>query len=238
MAPLTTIWEVIDRSIFEVIRLKLVAEGYLPDITLFDTSTPSGLQAWKDAIDTIIADKGFYIQLYGAGSNQSKNDKSTPRIVYIPRRIFPGDLGGNPERIYTEDVNGNTFSSTVRPPQTSEFQFDISLVSKRSREERVLNAIMGDIFSKRAYIPFYTNTGDPNLDQSFFCTQYSFRDQPNVDFGLMEKVYSYQAVDIWDKEFEPASPAHKLVDATIDVFLKDEDEADLDNPDAVIRRTV
>lgn len=219
---LTDIWEIVDRSVFEKIRLLLVEHGLTPDVTLYP-NTPAGVDAYRAELAVIKSTKGFAIELFGSGSSQKKYEKKTPRIVFIPRRIYAGDLGGNPEYIYT--FNGTKFDAEVRPPQTSVYQFEISLVSDEIRQERAMNAIIGLALSKRAYVPFYTNvtTGD---NEEFFAIQTTFRDVPDTEFGIMEKIYTYEARDLWDREntFIPdaAAPLDEVTLTTVPSINEDD----------------
>ena len=220
MLQLTDLWQIIDRSIYEAIRLEVVAQGYLPDITLFDTTTVPGRDAWNTALQHIVDTNGFYIKVFGAGSSHSKFQKTVPRIVYLPKRVFPGDLGGNPDAVYAS--NGNLYDASVRPPQTSDMQFEVSIVSNLASQERVMNGILGNVFSKRNYINFYTNVGDEN-DQVFFTRQYSFRDVPDTAFGLNERIYAYEAKDLWDRENAPLPQVHRLDEITVETRLGDDE---------------
>ncbi len=220
---LTDIWEIVDRSIFEKIRLLLVEHGYLPDITQYP-DTDTGVQGYNNRMAQIVADKGFAIELFGAASSQKRYSKKCPRIVYTPRRIFAGDLGGGPDVIY--ESKGQTYDGKTRPPQTSELQFDISLVSNEIRQERVMNSIIGLALSKRAYVPFYTNvtTGDT---EEFFVTQMSYRDVPDTKYGIIEKIYTYKALDLWDREFTEVGGVAPLLEATVCGFVNNKNIGEL-----------
>lgn len=206
---LTTIWETIDRSVYEVLRLLLVTEGYLPDITNFP-NTPTGVIAYEAEVANIAATKGFSIGLFGASSSYKKYEKVTPRIVYIPKRVSTGDIGGG--NVIRWEKLGGEYLGRKSPTQTSNLQFEISLVAKDIRQLRVLLAVIGQVLSQRGYIPFYDN-----LESEFFIVQSSFRDFPDTEFGLLEKIYEYTAVDIWDKTQPVEFQASPLKQVTMDI---------------------
>jgi len=199
---LSNIWEVVDRSVYEKIRLLLVAAGYLPDITTFP-DTDAGVAAYNTAMANIKTSKGFAIELFGQGSNLHKYEKKVPRIVYNARRIFLGDIGGNPEHQYTKA--GAVFNKTAVPPTSSSLQFDIFLVFETAKQERVLNSIIQATLKSRTYIPHYNN---PN--ESFLVNNISYRDNPDTSFGICEKILTYQANDLWDTTEEIIDTAAPL----------------------------
>lgn len=187
---LSKIWETVDRSVYEKIRLLLVAAGYLPDITLF-TDDDAGVLAYSVEMEAIKVAKGFAIEIFGQGSNLKRYEKKVPRIVYSARRIFPGDIGGNPEYTYTKA--GSVYNAEAVPPMSSSLQFEISLVYKTAEQERLLNAIIQATLKSRSYIPHYDNPSE-----QFFITNISYRDNPDTAFGITEKILTYQANDLWD----------------------------------------
>ena len=199
---LSNIWEVVDRSVYEKIRLLLVAAGYLPDITQF-ADTDAGVALYNTAMANIKTSKGFAIELFGQGSNLHKYEKKVPRIVYNARRIFPGDIGGNPEHQYTKA--GAVYNKTAVPPTSSALQFDIFLVYETAKQERVLNSILQGTLKSRTYVKHYNN---PN--EEFLVVNLSYRDNPDTAFGICEKVLTYQAYDLWDTTDEVIDTAAPL----------------------------
>lgn len=184
--------QLIERSIFEAIRLELVDKGYLPDITRYSNNT-EGRLAYESAIQSIVSTMGFAIELFNESSNTFKGVKKSPRIVINTGNFLPGDLGGDPQRFYVD--NGTTFDALVTPPQMVDFYLNIHLVSNTVQQERVLNSILALAVPRRAYIPWYTDK-----TQFIFCRNINFFNANNPDVGLIEKVYAYEIPDCWDSE--------------------------------------
>lgn len=204
---LDNIYEIVDRSIFEVIRKALVELGYLPDITKFP-DTDAGVLAYNQAMEAIKVSKGYAIEVFGQGSSFKKYEKKVPRIVYTARRIQPGDLGGNPDLNY--ELNGGSYDAYARPPAANNLQFEISLVFKEARHERKLNSIISATLSYRRYIKHYDDE-----TQEFFINNISYRDNPDTAFGISEKILTYEAVDLWDMSGVEVSKVSKLQEVTI-----------------------
>ena len=222
---LNDIYEIVDRSIYEAIRLVLVEHGYLPDISLFP-NTPAGVSAWETAISTIVATKGFAIELFGAGSSDAKYSKRVPRIVYFPKRIKPGDLGGNMGKYYELDANNN-YKALSQPPSITNYGFEISLVAKNSKQLRVMDSVMSVVLSRRGYIKLYNDA-----TQEFFVIQNGYREYPDTDYGLLEYIYSYEAQDLWDRLEISPTPISPLKEISVEV--RGEGTPDSDTADSSI----
>lgn len=190
--PLSNIQSIIERSLFESIRLELVDKEYLPDITNY-TNDNMGQIGYESAISSIVNNKGFAIEVISEGSSHTKGLKKPPRIVLNTGSFLPGSLGGDPMR-YFED-GGQYYTAKVTPPQTVDFYIDIRLVSDNVNQERVLNSILALAIPRRGYIKYYNDSG-----KSFFVKYLNYYDGDNQDQGIIEKIYSYEIVDVWDSE--------------------------------------
>ena len=118
---LSNIQEIIERSLFEVIRLELVDKGYLPDIA--DTGTypdnSTGWAQWEADLAAIIISMGFAIEIFSGGSSESRGVQKIPRIVIDSGNFLPGALGGDPRRFFSDQ--GADYQALVTPPQTVDF---------------------------------------------------------------------------------------------------------------------
>ena len=212
--PLSSIQELIERSIFESIREELVDKGYLPDINLYP-NTPAGRISYDAAVKAIAdGPLGFAIEVYSESSNQSKGVKKVPRIVVKTGSFVPGALGGDPSKVLVRGPNG--FTPTVTPPQTSEFYIDFHLTSSTVKQERILNALLAISVPRRGYIPFYTDH-----QYSFFVKYVNFYNHDDVEQGIIEKVYAYEVQDCWETEDLVIGPmVAKMHDITMDINLQ------------------
>lgn len=193
--PLTTIQEIIERSLFERIRQEVVDKGYLPDIS--DTATypdtTVGWDLWEANIRAIAINMGFAIEVFSVGSSESKGVKKVPRIVIDTGNFLPGALGGDPRRFFEDQ--GEYYTALVTPPQTVDFYINFHLISETVAQARILNAILALAIPRRSYIPWYNNN-----EQTFFARFLNYYNTSNVGEGLIEHVYAYEVPDAWDRE--------------------------------------
>ena len=221
---LTTIQELIERSLFEILRLEIVDKGYLPDIAATDgelipgpyyTDDQVGWDLWEADIKAI-ADgaKGFAIELFGVGNNESKGVKKTPRIVLESGSFLPGALGGDPRRFFEDQ--GTDYQALVTPPQTTDFYVNFCLVSNSAAQTRVLNAILALAIPRRGYLPWYSDA-----NKSFFARYLNYYDRTNTDEGIIERVYAYEIPDAWDHEdIEVYTSVAKMAEITLNTNVQ------------------
>jgi hypothetical protein len=193
----TDIQQKVERSIFELIRLKLVELEYLPDITLFAV-TEAGYNSYQTAIQAVVTAKGFCIEIFGASSPQAKGFKKIPRIVIKTKNYLAGELGNQPNLSYTPvgDVNDPTsFEGKKLAPTTSNLKLEIHLVSKSSKQDRVLHNVIQETLTTRRYVPIYNDN-----TKNFFLIYSGYLDLEDLDEGVIERVYNYEAKDIYASE--------------------------------------
>lgn len=193
---LSIVQEVIERSLFEAIRLELVDKGYLPNITntTLYPNTQVGWDKWETDIATIAAGaKGFAIELFSGGSSESRGMKKVPRIVMDSGNFLPGALGGDPQKYFLD--NDENYKALVTPPQTVDFYLNFHLISNTLAQARILNAILALAIPRRGYVPWYNITTN-----SFFIRYLNYFDQSDIQQGIIEHVYAYEIADAWDRE--------------------------------------
>jgi len=182
--------EVIDRSIEKLIYTKVLAEGYTPNRLTY-ANDPAGYQV---AIDAIIVAKGFAIAMFGAASNQQKQLKYVPRIVYSHESYLPGTVGSDRGHFY-ESNGGGGFEKKIRQPITSNLRFGIYLISQNSKQDRILHGILSAAMPNSSYVPFYNN---PSI--SFYVTYGYSTSSPDLSHGLIQKKYLFEAHDLYEAE--------------------------------------
>lgn len=190
--------EKVERSIYEAIRKVLVEEGYFPDLTSY-SQNPAGTAALKADILNIVSSKGYAIELFGAGSSRNKYLKRIPRIVINSRRFTPGQVGSPPNGSYQLQINNLSYTQVILPPNTSNFQIDIHLVSNKQKQDRVMHAIIGKALSSRKYLHIYDELQNPIA--KFLILNINFSERLAEDEGIMEKIYSYEVPDIYQADF-------------------------------------
>lgn len=212
---LSNIQEIVERSLYKKLESIAIREGYAVNKALY-TNDITGITNYNTAIKNIVTSKGFSIALFGVGSNQKKYLKTIPRIVLIKRKFLPGDLGGSPNPEYQLNTTSGAFDSHVQPPQTSDYHFQVNLVYQKSKEGRVLEAIVSEAFSNRGYVKFHNDA-----NKEFFVNRYNSSQVEDFERGTTEQIYLYEAKDIWqDDDKITISTAVKITEITVDVEIE------------------
>ena len=185
------------------------ADGKVSIYTYYDDST--GKNEYNTAIQNIISVKGFCIELFNVSNSQNKGLKKVPRIVILSNQSLPGSLGGSPDKFYTPNngdiLNPDYFITSNMPSETTDFSYDICLISNSAKQSRILHSIVALAMPKRGYIPFYN---DPS--KKFFINQFSYRSIPDTIEGIDEDIYMYQVNDIFETEDTIISTSIKPID--------------------------
>lgn len=218
--------ERVERSIFEAIRKVLVQEGYLPDITnavrypsVNGNFTAQAQANWEADLATVKVNKGFAIEIFGYSASDQRGTKKVPRIVIESMRSMPSEIGAPMDGIILEDpLQPDASYRQPLPYMASNLQFDIHLVGNSAKQVRVLQSVLAKALGTVKYIPYYDEVPPPEL---FFLRQYNYFDVPDQTEGIEEKVYSYEAPDLFDVQEEPVALA-KINEINVEVSVIDD----------------
>ncbi len=192
---LSTIQELVERSLFERLRLECVDKGYTADITAFP-ETPAGYAAYQAAIEAIRNSVGFAIEIFNNQDNQNTGQLKVPRITIVPQPFMEGSLGGDQTRRYVKD--GPAYNAEVLPPQTSDYYCNIHLTGTTAAQMRILNAILSLSVPTRGWIPWLPNT----LEGNFFAKRIGYFQNAFAEKGATDLVYRYQIPDLFETDCE------------------------------------
>lgn len=188
----TNIQNLLEITVFEQIRLQLVAESYLPDIlntTLFPR-TEAGYLSWLTAIADI--PKGlqkFPIEIFNNGNPENKGEKKMPRIVIVTEDFLPGDIG-YPIVDY-EQISESEYR-LINPQNTSlNLNMRVVLIAETALQQQTLTQILFGVMPTRGYLTL-SGTTTPIL----FELAASF---PTIDYGegILERAYRYSIKDLY-----------------------------------------
>jgi len=180
----------IERSLEDALRAELVAEGYLPDYTIYTTDA-----AWKTQLNVIRGTHGFAIEVFGHSNSQDKGTKQVPRFVFIPGKTVPGDVGLEFSPVYEQVKTGETIDHWIKnriPYETANFQFELHIVCESAKQHRIMHHIYNKVIGARRFMKLYN---DPT--QLFFQEQIGFYDQPDTIDGITEVVYQHEVKDLY-----------------------------------------
>jgi len=210
---LSNVEEVLERSLFQRLLDECIAKGYSPNVqnaTLYPNSAV-GFTALEAAYNTIVASKGYSIEVFNFAKGDARVRKKVPRIVIQTQSVMEGSLGGDSSRIYTLDNVTNKYYAETLPPQTSDFIVDIHLIAETAIQMRVLNALLALAIPRRGFIPFYNDSA-----HKFFTLYLSYLEIQDKEVGLIEKVYRYKIPDLFETNRDMvATGIPKLTQVTV-----------------------
>lgn len=217
MSILSNIQLLIERSIEKRFYNILLEHGYIPDRTTY-ANDPDGYEAEKINIRN---DKGFCVELIGNSVSTEAGDLKLPRIVIRGLGFYTGSLGNDPTVHYEYNGINDNYDAYIGPPASSNYRVEISLISNKVTQDRLLESVRQVAISNRTYIPFYDNSDT-------FLLTYGFVNQnPELSKGIIEKIYTYEAIDVFEQ-------ANQLVNSGIakisEITLY---EGDRDNNDII-----
>nr|DAJ85231.1 MAG TPA: hypothetical protein [Caudoviricetes sp.] len=198
--------EEIDRTIYELIRKRLVDDGYLPEITNYTTE--------KDYIvakKQIEVQKGFVIEVHGVGTPEARDERIVCEITIDRKQIEAGSLGGETPQFIKDNVTGK-FTKEKIPAICSDVHYEIRVFSNSIHKERIAFQILMEIFTHRNYYPI-TETYNPDRDKWLLFTSRGSTDVSSTD--VREHLFYYIAEDVWlgkldtiRRDIAPMSSAH------------------------------
>jgi hypothetical protein len=214
--------EILERSIYEALRLKAVADGLTPDITAFQ-NTAVGFEAYKLALKQIQTSKGFALEIFGNSSISAKGQIRTPRIVMEWGGYTPNDIGSSPG-VFFEPIPtpGTGFNKMVTNVSSDIGLLDIILVSENTEQERYLQSLIRRALPSMSYIPIinqappYTASSD-----SFLIVQNSVIKTSSFSDSTKEWIYSFSIPDIWWDVSSVLTTTSKIQDITINQLIID-----------------
>lgn len=217
---ISDIEQLLERTVFEALRLETVDNGYLPDIVSFLPNSQANYDLYQAAIQTVIGTKGFSIEIFGQASNHARGLKRVPRMVFESQMFLPGALGGDSRRFYKP--SGGGFDAVLRPPQSANFFFNLHLIANTAEQLRTMQAIQALALPRRGYISLHDPTMQFPTDQNIFIRNLAFQDLGNKEEGILEKLYRYEIPDTYEIDDEFLQAIAAINEITLET--KDEDD--------------
>lgn len=141
-----------------------------------------------------------FIPLWGVSNNQVKGPKTLPRITLELQGYYSGDIGIEKYIIGDKLEDGN-YQSSEFPYETKDITIDVHLVSQTQADMRLLHNILYTALPSRGYIRPYFNDleeweeGRIAPTGNLFIEIGNYYDHPDVEHGILEKVYTYTCKD-------------------------------------------
>lgn len=219
--------QLVTRSIFHSIRERLVSEGWLPDIMALDIDNPNDTNAqsaakqmqWENQLKAIAQNKGYVIELFNYGSNQTKGLKKVPRIVINNMSFLPSaEIGNDPSVFYERE--GDYFTRKQSDNLLSDLTFVVYAVGNKDEQMYNMNAMILKSLPKMGYIKYYNE--DFLYSGNLFVKLTDKGETEDLPEGIMERYFVYQMKDL--EEIEPTELENKNIVPIDDINLETEIE--------------
>lgn len=189
---MVTTLEIIERSIYYSILRSAIKMGLTLNPMDYYPLTNETVQQFETDAKALRK----YVAIFGAGNSQSKGSKVSPRIVIDSHGFYPGSIG-LPKRVYEKETEG--YQGYELPFETLDQYIDIRLLSGIQEDNRELHNILFHSIPRKGYIPQYPSEVEEKTG-NIFIELVNFFDQPNNEYGLIEKVYQFSILDCVVKE--------------------------------------
>jgi len=198
--------EIIERSIYQALLNASIKLGYSLDPNNYLPISIENQKRFKEDMDKL----NKYIWVFGTGNNQSKDKKLTPRIVV--NGFYPGGIGL--PKLLIQKEEGIGFTATEEPYETIDQFIDIHLIANNQEDLRLLHQVMFYSIPQRGYLKPY-NVDEFLFSGNIFLELVNFFDIPNLDFGLLEKVYQFVIQDCVINEITEKADLVPITDITL-----------------------
>lgn len=204
--------EILERSIWSAINSVLIDLDMAIDPNKYLPVSHENKMLAEEAIRKLKR----YIPVFGTGNSQSKGNKTTPRIVINSRGFIPGSIGLPGSLL--EKKNGIGYTTTEQSYGTLDHMIDIHLVANNQEDIRLLTEVLFYSIPHTGYIKPYTE--DKFLySGNIFIQLVNFFDNPNLDMGIMEKVYQFSINDCVVYDRLPTGDPENIIPFITDVSL-------------------
>lgn len=199
---MVTVEEIIERTFYISVWYEAFQRGFTinPEDYLVKKGdlwvpTVESEQRFKEDKEAI-GEKFTYI--FGIGNNQERGAKICPRITLELKAYYPGSIGV--EKTDLELVE-DYFQGVEYDYETKDTLIDVHLVAKTQDEMRTLHDIMYRALPARGYLKPYFNDLEAwkqaklGTTGNLYIEVGNYYDHPDLQHGLLEKVYTYTCVD-------------------------------------------
>ena len=206
--------QVLERSLFEVIYAKTLAEGYTASLDGLPAGE-AGKVEYNRRLAVVKADKGFAIEIFNYSPADDKGLKQVPRIVLATESFLPGDYGIDPSPQPVWNAETSKYDMQVGDSLSYNATMSCCIVANSSVQLRTLIALVNTAIPLRGFIPYQA---DPT--NYFFIELDSNDDLGATKEGIIEKIYRYSVPDIiWNTPVTKAEVS-PLTTPELDIIMQ------------------
>lgn len=198
MSGFTVSREEIERTLFEFIRLRLVAMGYLADVSAYQPPSGANQTAYEAALQAIRAGGKEVIEPYGIGGNEKRGEKRVNKIWINLRQLNTGSVSLWGESLDPNSGNPLVFDRTFFASSTSNCIYDIRSSCDKSEYDRICTqAILQGLTASRVgqAFPIVRNDGTQDGTRWILVRLINSTDIRQPQF--FERLYTFEVQDVW-----------------------------------------
>lgn len=177
----------IENGISEVIRLRIVANGYLPDVTAYATDA-----LYQAARDVIIASGKSIIECFAGGSYISNQDVKSNDIIISRYGKDPAATGTIPTLQY-EKVDGQPeYTKNKSPEGFFDITYKITYICYNENDADIIETIIHESLGTRRVLNALND--DASIAGTFRFEYRNFIELNSKDY--IERVFYYETTNI------------------------------------------
>lgn len=186
--------EIVERTFYISLLDVAIKLGYTVNP---DDYLPQSMEN-QERFEEDISKLPLFIPIFGIGQNFVRGPKECPRITLESKAYYPGGIGLNKEILNKVD---GAYQVSELPYETKSTTIDVHLVANTQRDMRILHTIMYAALPPRGYLKPYLNdyeewkTSRLDKEGNIYIEVGNWYDQPNVEHGILEKIYTYSVED-------------------------------------------
>lgn len=151
-------FETLDRSLYNWLRLKLVAANLTVDIFAYPPGSETTYTAAQMALKN---SNGFdeVVELYGVGRTETRGPKAGGKITINRKEEHPGSIGGSPAEAYLTYYDGGIlkYKRVREQDQSYDVIYEIRTTTARTVTDRAVQMALDTAFGVRRYIPHWNS---------------------------------------------------------------------------------
>lgn len=183
----------IEDGIYEIIRLKLVELGYLPDVTAYLPNNTANQAAYKAAIEAIKGTGKKIIEIHNDGSYKNRQNVKENVIIISKEDQDPSVTGTKSSPEYVYDAGNTNYKKSITAETIFDLQYRVTIICYDSEYINIIEDILLQSLGARRKInalePDGTVVGDfwiligsyINLDSSKFAERAQMYNIPTIN---------------------------------------------------------
>jgi hypothetical protein len=191
IAPNMISYDELDRLFYEHIRLEVVAQGLIPDVTLY-----ANAEDYKAAKEALKATGVELVEVFGVGSYEAREAKSINKIVIDRMGRKKGEIGGAGATYYEKEQSTGKFSKYSFPDTTFHVEYAVHTVGNTTQYDRIMAEIIDKVLGSRRFMPTVDNSGNFTNHLVLVCLD----DETAIStYNYLERLYSFICEDVFIK---------------------------------------